>query len=103
MIALQSGHAVSRYFVTASLTVCHRAQAAELGKIFVSKANRQAFQRLVSRRTQQAITSVELDFVFPPSCSLDTQCETLVRPPSSMNRLSNLSWCALTKQDSTCI
>lgn len=69
-----------------------RVQAAELGKIFVTKANRLSFQRIVSRRTQQALTSVELDFVFPPACSLQAQCDALLRSPSNMGRTPNMSW-----------
>ena len=86
-------------FLQPSVTERHfacRVHAAELGKLFVSKANRQLFQRTVSRRTQQALTSVELDFLFPPACLLEAQCEALLRPLGTVGRLSaNQVWWAL--------
>ena len=43
--------------VELAAAACRPTVAVELGKLFVSKANREVFQSLVSRRTQQVRTS----------------------------------------------
>lgn len=40
----------------------------------------------VGRRSQQTVTSVELDFAFPPNASLETTCERLTKGPNTMAR-----------------
>lgn len=64
----------------------YRVHVAKLGKIVVTNEHRRLFQREVGRRSQQTVTSVELDFAFPPNVSLETTCERLTRGPSNMSR-----------------
>ena len=67
--------------------------AVELGKAFVSKAQREVFQALVGRRTQQAVTSAELDFAFPPSHSVVVTVNAMLQMDAAARNLS--SWSAL--------
>ena len=67
--------------------------AVELGKAFVSKAQREVFQALVGRRTQQAVTSAELDFAFSPSHSVVVTVNAMLQMDAAARNLS--SWSAL--------
>ena len=64
--------------------------AVELGKLFVSKAQREVFQALVGRRTQQAVTSAELDFMFSPSHSVVVTVTAMLQVDAAARNLS--SW-----------
>ena len=77
--------------------MCRASVAVELGKLFVSKAQREVFQAMVGRRTQQAVTSAELDFMCPPTHSLLVTVTSMLQADAAARNLS--SWCAFWNMD----
>ena len=50
----------------------------ELSEVFVSKGNRETFQRVLSRGNTLMVTAVEVDFAFAPDSTVIRTCNAIL-------------------------
>lgn len=68
-----------------------RVAAAELSEVFVSKSNREALQRALSRGNTLMVTAVEVDFAFAPGRSVSATCHAVLSAATLWRSLSRCS------------
>jgi hypothetical protein len=55
-----------------------RMTAVELTEMFISRSNRETFQRALSRGNSLMVTVVEVDFAFPPHSTVIQTCNAVL-------------------------